>query len=110
LYAANRAAQLLQELAGGEVLKGTIDVYPSKLPSQKIALRVSRTNAVLGTSFSQSDIVGFLRRLHVKVVKQSKDLITFLIPGFRYDLVEEIDLIEEEPMVTTKSRRRPERR
>ena len=95
LYAANRAAQFLQELAGGEVLRGTIDVYPRKLRPQKIALRASRTNAVLGTSFSQRDIVAFLKRLHMKVVKRSKDIITFSIPSFRYDLVEEIDLIEE---------------
>ncbi|MCX6144066.1 MAG: phenylalanine--tRNA ligase subunit beta, partial [Ignavibacteriales bacterium] len=95
LYAAIRAAQLLQELAGGEVLKGTIDVYPRKLRAQRIALRVNRTNAVLGTSLSQKEIVAFLKRLEVKAVKQSKEMVTFVVPSFRYDLVEEIDLIEE---------------
>ena len=95
LYAANRAAQLLQQLAGGEVLKGTIDVYPRKLRSRQVSLRVSRTNAVLGTELSQTEIIGFLKRLEVKAVKQSKELVTFVVPGFRYDLVEEIDLIEE---------------
>lgn len=95
VYAANRAAQLLHELAGGEVLKGTIDIYPRKLRPPKIALRVSRTNAVLGTSLSQRDIVAFLKRLQVNVVRQSRDSIICLAPSFRYDLLEEIDLIEE---------------
>jgi phenylalanyl-tRNA synthetase beta chain len=95
LYAANRAAQLLQELAGGEILKGTIDVYPRKLRAQQVNLRVSRTNGVLGTSLSPKEIVAFLRRLGIKAVKQSKEMVTFVVPSFRYDLVEEIDLIEE---------------
>ena len=95
LYAANRAAQLLQELAGGEVLKGTIDAYPRKIRPAQIALRVSRTNAVLGTSFSQQEIIAFLKRLNVVAVKRTKDVVTFAVPSFRYDLLEEIDLIEE---------------
>ncbi len=95
LYAANRAAELLQKLAGGEVLKGAIDVYPRKLQPAKISLRVSRTNAVLGTSFTQNEIVSFLKRLELKVAKRTRDSITFIVPSFRYDLVEEIDLIEE---------------
>lgn len=95
LYAANRAVQLLHELAGGEVLKGTIDVYPRKLRPQQITLRVSRTNAVLGTSLSQPEIVDFLKRLQVKVLKQLKDALLCVAPSYRYDLLEEIDLIEE---------------
>ena len=95
VYAANRAAQLLQELAGAEVLKGVIDVYPRKLRPKKVRLRVSRTNAVLGTLISKQEIVSYLRRLELHAVAQTNDVITCSIPTFRYDLAEEIDLIEE---------------
>jgi phenylalanyl-tRNA synthetase beta chain len=95
VYAANRAAQLLQELTGAEVLKGIIDVYPRKMRPKTIRLRVSRANAVLGTSISKQEIVSLLRRLELHPVAQTKDVITFGIPSCRYDLAEEIDLIEE---------------
>lgn len=95
LYAVNRAAQLLQELAGAEVLGGEIDLYPVKRKPVSISLRVSRTNAVLGTSLTKKEIVKYLRSLNLVPVSAGKDAIKFRLPSFRYDIAEEIDLIEE---------------
>lgn len=94
-YAADRVAQLVQEILGGEVLKGRIDVYPKKSKPLGIPLRISRTNAILGTDLSKQEIVDHLSRLEIFPRKTGKDVVTFSIPGFRYDLAEEIDLIEE---------------
>lgn len=94
-YAADRVAQLVQEVIGGEILKGRIDVYPRKTPPSKITLRVSRCNSLLGTSMAKKEIISFLRRLDIRAVKQTKDAVVFAIPGFRTDLTEEVDLIEE---------------
>lgn len=95
LYAANRTAQLLQELAGAEVLKGSIDVYPKKLRPKQVTLRVSRTNEILGTALSKPRIVSYLHRMELTPVAQTRDSVKFVIPSYRYDLAEEIDLIEE---------------
>ncbi len=95
LYAANRAAQLIQEFTGAEVLKGSIDVYPTKLRPSFVHLRVDRVNEILGTSLSKQQIVSFLKRLDLKPVGQTRDSMKFQIPMFRYDIAEEIDLIEE---------------
>ncbi len=95
LYAANRAAQLIQEFAGAEVLKGSIDTYPKKLRPTVIGLRVKRTNEILGTFLSKPQIVSHLKRLGLKQVGQTKDAVKFEVPTYRYDLIEEIDLIEE---------------
>ncbi|MEK7250262.1 MAG: phenylalanine--tRNA ligase subunit beta, partial [Bacteroidota bacterium] len=51
-YALDRAAQLILEIAGGELLRGRIDVYPKKIKERVVSLRVERTNAVLGTELS----------------------------------------------------------
>jgi len=95
LVAANRAAELFQELAGAEVLKGAIDIYPKKKKPRSIALRVARTNAVLGTNLSVAKIVSFLKRLGIRTRALKAGTIAATIPGYRNDLVEEIDLIEE---------------
>ena len=94
-YAADRAAQLIQESTRAEVLKGMIDVYPTKLRPRRVSLRVSRTNAILGTSLSTQQVVSYLKLLNLKPVARSKETIKFEIPTYRYDLEEEIDLIEE---------------
>ncbi|HTY36871.1 MAG TPA: phenylalanine--tRNA ligase subunit beta [Bacteroidota bacterium] len=94
-YAADRAAQLMQEFAGADVLKGLIDVYPKKIAPRSISLRVDRTNAVLGTSLSMQEIVAFLKLLNLKPLVRGKGSVKFEVPTYRYDLEEEIDLIEE---------------
>jgi phenylalanyl-tRNA synthetase beta chain len=94
-YAADRVAQLLMEIAGGEVLKGVIDFYPRKLKQAIITLRPSRANELLGTRISDQQMVRFLRRLNLRLTKRSKNLLEFEVPTYRLDLEEEIDLIEE---------------
>jgi len=95
IYALNRAAQLMEELADGEVLQGIIDVYPKKIEERKVSLRTSRVNSVLGTTFDKDEIIKMLSLLEIKLVHEEKDLLDFLIPTFRPDLEREIDLIEE---------------
>ncbi|MBI3578612.1 MAG: phenylalanine--tRNA ligase subunit beta [Ignavibacteriales bacterium] len=95
VYAANRAAQLIQELTGAEVLRGVVDVYPKKVKAKQIRLRVNRVNKVLGTNLSAKQIADYLMLLEIVPVSHSKDMISLRVPIFRSDLLEEIDLIEE---------------
>ena len=95
LYAVNRAAQLIQSMSGAETLGGVIDVYPGKIRQKKIALRISRVNAVLGTRLAKPQILSYLRRLELTSAARTKDVVVVDIPSFRSDLAEEIDLIEE---------------
>lgn len=94
-YAVDRAAQLLQDIAGAEVLGGCIDVYPRKRARSLVSVRVARANAVLGTSLSAPEMARYLRQLSFKTVSQSKTAIKVAVPSFRYDIEDEIDLIEE---------------
>ena len=48
IVAQARAALLIQELAGGSILKGRIDIYPQPIKIKKIPLRISRLNQGLG--------------------------------------------------------------
>lgn len=91
--AANRAAQLIAELAGGEVLKGVIDCYPKKISQRKIRLRREKVNQILSTQLTKPQISGILKSLGIEV-KQNKDL-KVEVPTFRPDITREIDLIEE---------------
>ena len=95
VHAANRAAQMIQELAGGELLKGALDVYPKKRKPPIIKARVSRINSIIGISLKKSQIVSLLKQINLVATSSSKDEILVSIPSFRNDILEEIDIIEE---------------
>jgi len=94
-YALDRATSLIHELAGGEVLKGTIDVYPKKIKERTVVLRPSRVNHVLGTGLTPAQIVHALKVLEIPLVRRAKGSLAFRVPTFRVDITQEIDLIEE---------------
>ncbi len=93
--AANRAAQMIQELAGGELLKGVLDAYPKKRKPAIVKARVSRINSVIGVSLSKAEIISLLRKIGLVVKASSKDELLVTVPSFRNDIIEEIDIIEE---------------
>ncbi len=93
-FALNRAAQLMQETAGGEITRGAIDVYPHPLKPLKISLRPKRAERILGTRIPTARMQKILTGLECKVAKQ-KAVWQVTAPTFRPDLVREIDVIEE---------------
>ena len=94
-YAADRAAQMIQELTGAEVLRGMLDVYPRKHKDSKLKLRVSRTNSVLGTRLTKDQIREYLSTIRIGTKSLSSDVLEAAVPTFRVDISQEIDLIEE---------------
>jgi len=92
--ALERAADLLADLADGEVVLGRIDLYPHPVKPVKIELRPARVNAILGTELTHDEISSALIRLGLNVdANQLPFVVT--VPTFRTELLKEIDLIEE---------------
>jgi len=91
--ALERAAELLAQHAGGEVVLGRIDNYGQPPMAAVITLRPSRVNSILGTTLDRDQIAHCLRRLGLTVA--DGDPLTVHVPAFRPDLVKEIDLVEE---------------
>ncbi len=95
-YASDRAAMLMQKLAGGEVLKGIIDVYPEKFEKLNVGIRVKRAEQIIGVKLTEEKIIELLEKIEIKYVKKDNEKLIFEIPEFRRnDLTREIDLIEE---------------
>ncbi len=93
--AANRAAQLIRELAGGKVIEGVVDVYPAPIHPRPIRLRVGRIHQVLGTEVSAKEAKSYLGNLELEVQEEKEDVLIVTPASFRGDLEREIDLIEE---------------
>jgi len=91
--AINRAAQLLAELAGGEVARGVVDAYPAPVKPWPLSLRPDRCNRLLGTDFSTQQMVDALVALNM--CPQGTSPITVTVPTYRPDVRREVDLAEE---------------
>ena len=91
---AERAMELLAEVAGARVAGEAVDEYPEPVQSVRIHVRTSKVNGVLGTEVSDTEILDALRPLGIEV-DGSADDITAVAPTFRPDLEREIDIVEE---------------
>jgi phenylalanyl-tRNA synthetase beta chain len=95
LLAADRAARLIAEVAGGQVAPAPLDVYPRPCRRGTIRLRVGRANQLLATSLDRDDMVRSLDLLGCAVESQGQETLQVTVPSFRPDLEREADLIEE---------------
>lgn len=93
IYAIDRAAKLLSDVAGGKVARGVVDVYPRSIEPWEISLRRSRISTILGSDIPRKSVFSILRGLDLKV--KEEDPLRVTVPTFRPDLMREIDLIEE---------------
>ena len=93
--AAQRAAELMQQLADGQVLTGMIDNYPAPTPSQVTHLQKSEIKRLLGVAFPDAEVERVLKALSfgVEAVSDGWKVTT---PAFRIDIQSgQADLIEE---------------
>lgn len=92
--AMDRACQLVELLDAGDVLSGTIDLYPAPLPEKQLEVSVSRIARRAGADISGEEMERLLRRLDFKVTRQG-DLMKVTVPVHRGDIEMEADVCEE---------------
>lgn len=94
IYAVNRAAALMQELADGEVVAGIFDAYPQPETNRVITLRPDRVNRLLGTDLDIAKMKSYLQSLTFPI-EESDGVLQVEAPSYRPDITMEVDLIEE---------------
>ncbi len=95
LYAAQRAAQLISEVAGGEIAKDHIDVYPTRIKNKEIIVRFPRIKKLLGFDIPKTEVVKIFNKLGINIIKDLSDSLEVVVPTYRPDIEREVDLIEE---------------
>ncbi|HEX2484386.1 MAG TPA: phenylalanine--tRNA ligase subunit beta, partial [Myxococcota bacterium] len=94
--AADRAARLVAELAGGSVCRGAVEAKGHALPRPgAIALRPERVNRLLGTSLTPREVAELLARVDVAVESAGDAPLRCRPPSWRADLELPEDLVEE---------------
>lgn len=95
LYALDRAAYLLTEVADGDPVKGVVDRYPRRPKAVPIMLRDTKVSRLLGVELPRKESERILKALGMKMQGRSKSAVKVIPPSYRPDLTREADLIEE---------------
>lgn len=95
-WASRRACQLIQQLGGGELAAGVVDVQANPAPAPKpVVLRFSQIKRVLGIELDRDHVLKILTDLGMESTTSDSLSATFIRPSWRRDLTREVDLIEE---------------
>ena len=90
----NRLANLIQEVAGGEILNGYVDVYPVPHENKVAELNFERLNRFVGKVIPREKVIEILKNLEIDV-KDNGETLTLTAPSYRGDLELEQDYFEE---------------
>jgi phenylalanyl-tRNA synthetase beta chain len=93
-YACDRAAALIQQVSGGRVLRGVIDVYPAPFQAARASLRRQRIRAFLGAPVPDEAVERIFAALGFALTA-TVDGWDAVAPSFRVDITNEEDLLEE---------------
>ena len=92
----SRATQLIQQVAGGEVAQGIVDIYPGRdTPHPTVPLTLRRLKQVLGMELEIEQAAKVLQSLGIETEPTGPESLKATIPYWRNDINIEEDLIEE---------------
>jgi len=94
LLAIDRAASLIQEIGGGALSRGTVDVVGTLPEPVNTTLRHTRLKGLLGIEVPSSEVEEILTRLGFSLAAKTGGY-DVGVPSFRPDVTREEDLIEE---------------
>lgn len=115
VWAAARAAHLIANLAGGEIVPGMVDAHPTPPEKRVLPLRISRIERILGVAIPKEETIRILTALGFEVEDADpleemaehlmegkpvaddpvEEVLQCTVPTYRPDVEREIDLIEE---------------
>ncbi|WP_266367884.1 phenylalanine--tRNA ligase subunit beta [Tellurirhabdus rosea] len=95
VYALQRAALLIQEVAGGAVSSEVVDLYPSPVADRPVPVRYRNIDRLIGLTLDRAEIRRILESLDIRLADATDEGFTALVPPYRVDVEREADVVEE---------------
>ena len=95
LFALQYAAQLILEIAGGQIASELIDLYPTKITLAEIPVSYARINQLMGIPMEPTRVQEILHSLDFQLTNQHNEGFTAIAPAYRVDVTREADVFEE---------------
>ena len=94
-FALRRAALLIQELAGGEIVGKVQEIYPVKIEKKLIDLDYARIEKLIGKNIGKETIESILGYLKYDFVEKKENGALVAAPSYMIDVYRECDVVEE---------------
>lgn len=94
-YALQRAAQLILDIAGGQLMAEPIDWYPQPKTMPRIELLLSKVRRLSGKDYSNENIRTILSKLEFTIEENSNDVWWVTPPTSKQDIEGLADVVEE---------------
>ena len=95
LYALQRAAILIRDIAGGQISMDIRDVHPGKIQPVQVKLNLRHMNTVIGKEIEPEITRRILNALDFQIKAESAEELLLEVPTYRVDVTREADVIEE---------------
>ena len=95
IWASNRAAQLIQQLAGGQIARGIVDTLAKPIEKHRVRCRYAQVDRLLGIEVPAETVKRIFAGLSLSLISSDPQSCEVEVPTFRVDLEREVDLIEE---------------
>lgn len=94
-WASRRCCELILQVAGGELLEGSVVAGESAAAASPVTLRFEQVSRILGIDIPSDRCVAILKDLGLECTEETEKTASFVAPTWRLDLTRECDLLEE---------------
>ncbi len=95
VYALQRAAILIKEVAGGKISSDIIDIYPNPIEEKKVAFSYDYCDRIIGKKIDRTQIKRILKLLHIEILNEGGETLLLSVPTNKTDVEGEHDIAEE---------------
>ncbi len=95
VYALKRAALMIQELAGGQIVSDIIDIYPEPIEPVNVFLHYQQLQDLTGIEIEREKVHDILRAMEMELKPVDEKSILVRVPTNKADVTREVDVIEE---------------
>lgn len=95
VYALQRAALLIKEVAGGTISSPIMDVYPRPVDKVKVDFNLEKAFSLIGKVLEPEVVKNILRSLDIEILEETTTNFLLAIPPYRVDVKRLADVVEE---------------
>jgi phenylalanyl-tRNA synthetase beta chain len=90
-----RAAKMLMEICGGNLLGDVVDVYPAPQPRTEVSLKFHYLKKLSGKHYHPDTVKGILESLGFEFLREGANDFWFAVPYSKPDIAHAADVVEE---------------
>lgn len=95
IYAAKRAALLVQEIVGAKITSDIIDVNPHKIQRVELNFDLDKMIGFVGDNISECTTQVILESLGFEILKKDQRIWSIAVPLYKTDVTRQADVVEE---------------